>query len=283
MHTLWKAGCIALQQRDTKFLHTGLTSGRQFLFGRLTFNQYSLRMKYTACCLIAATLLFAGTARSQTQYSGWLASFNTIKTGKHTSIHSDVQLRSNDGIEHVQTLLLRAGLNYHAGKKFIITAGYAFVHNRRSTAGISGYLPEHRIWEQVIYNHKLSRVNVSHRLRIEQRFISRAAVDGNELVRNGHFTANRIRYFIRNVIPFHKAETFRKGPFAAVQNEVFLNFGNKANVNGKGFDQNRFYVAAGYRLNPGLDLEAGYMNQYISLATGRTNNHIAQLAVYIRR
>ena len=240
-------------------------------------------MKHFACFLIAATILLARPVQAQTQYSGWLASFNTIKTGKHTSIHSDVQLRSSDGLDHVQALLLRAGLNYHAGKKFIITGGYAFIHSRRTVSGISGYLPEHRIWEQVIFNHKLSRINVSHRLRVEQRYLGTAAVEGDRLVRTGHANANRVRYFIRNIIPFRKAETFTKGGFAALQNELFINFGNKANVNGKGFDQNRFYVAAGYRLNPGLDIEAGYVNQYISLAQGRTNNHVAQVAVYLRR
>lgn len=244
---------------------------------------YSLPMKYAACLIVAACLLLPGMIHAQTQYAGWVADFNTIKTGKHTSIHSDIQLRSSDEVAHVQTLLLRAGLNYHAGKKFIVTAGYAFVDNRRTTSGVSGYIPEHRIWEQLIFNHRKGPVAISHRLRIEQRFVGTAVVQGNQLGREGHFTAHRVRYFIRNIIPFHKTETFKKGPFAAIQDEVFLNYGNKANLNGKTFDQNRLYLAAGYRLAPSFDIELGYMNQYIRGRTGRTNNHIAQVAVYVRR
>ena len=38
--------------------------------------------------------------------------------------------------------------------------------------------------------------------------------------------ANRVRYFIRNIIPFQQQKTFAKGMFAALQNEVFLNLGN---------------------------------------------------------
>src|SRR3982751_5938014 len=133
-------------------------------------------------------------ASAQTQYPGWLATFQSVKTGKHTSILSDAQLRSSDEYRHVQTLLLRAGFTYHAGKKFLLTAGYAFVHNRRVSSGVSGYIDEHRIWEQVIFNHKQGRVNISHRLRLEQRFIGTSAVEQGELVRTGHAYANRIRY-----------------------------------------------------------------------------------------
>jgi len=71
--------------------------------------------------------------------------------------------------------------------------------------------------------------------------------------------------------------------FAALQDEVFLNLGNSDVTNGKFFDQNRFYLAIGYRLNEWYDVEAGYLNQYISGRDDRfTNNHVVQLAGYIR-
>ena len=66
--------------------------------------------------------------------------------------------------------------------------------------------------------------------------------------------------------------------FAAVQNEIFFH-----TANGGAFDQNRAYIAAGYRMSRQLDLEMGYMNQYIAGADGAsTNNHILQVATYIR-
>lgn len=234
--------------------------------------------------LILLLLMFATHAvRSQSQFSGWLASFNTIKTGKKTSIHSDFQLRSSDEFARVQTLLLRAGLNVHLNKKLIVTAGYAYIHNYRQIGSVDGYAPEHRIWEQLLYNHKLKTLLVSHRFRLEQRFISKVVVSNNDLQTDGYVNANRFRYFLRNILPFNKQSTFTHGMFATLQNEVFLNFGNKRNVNGKTFDQNRFYVAAGYRFNKSFDLEAGYMNQYINgRANAFTNNHIIQLASYLR-
>ena len=84
-------------------------------------------------------------------------------------------------------------------------------------------------------------------------------------------------------MPFQQQKTFAKGMFAALQNEVFVNVGNTSNVNGKFFDQNRFYLALGYRLHSSIDLETGYLNQYISGRNGTfTNNHVWQVATYLR-
>ena len=194
-----------------------------------------------------------------------------------------MQWRSSDEFKHTQTLLLRSGLNIHVTKKLTPTAGYAFIHNRRTANGIIGYLPEHRIWEQLLFNHKLKNIFVSHRFRLEQRFISKKVVQNNELKRDGSVYANRFPYFIRNLLPFKQQKTFSHGMFAALQNEVIVNIGNTANVNGKFFDQNRLYLAMGYRLHSSFDLETGHLNQYIS---GRNrafrNNRVWQVAGYLR-
>lgn len=220
-------------------------------------------------------------AQAQVQHSGWLASFNTIKLDDKWSVHFDGQLRSSDAIEHVQTLLLRPGINYHF-KKGMISGGYGFIHNRRSSAGVTGYLNEHRFWEQLILNTKLSRISTAHRFRFEQRFLPQPVITNGELKSDDFATAYRLRYFIRNVLPLVKQPQFSKGAFVALQNEVFLNTGDKSAVNGKFFDQNRFYAAVGYRLSPKVDVEAGYLNQYVEGRRGFTNNHIAQLALYTR-
>jgi len=226
--------------------------------------------------------LWPGTVKAQTQFSGWLASFNTIKTSKKTSIHADVQFRSNNDWQQIQTILLRPGINYHINKKITLTAGYAYIRNRKIVGDIAGHTPEHRIWEQLLYNHQWKNLRISHRFRIEQRFIGKTVVLGNPLS-DGPNYANRFRYFLRNILPLEKETSFSKGPFLALQNELFLNFGDKASVNGKTFDQNRFYLAIGHRLNSTFDLELGYMNQYINGRNSQfTNNHIVQLATYLR-
>lgn len=233
--------------------------------------------------MFTLNLMLTGNVQAQVQQSAWLASFNTIKTGTKTSIHFDAQLRSTDQWQQVQTLLIRPGLNYHLSNHLILSIGYAYIGNRRNLTGVSGLVTEHRSWEQVLYNHSWKYGLLSHRLRFEQRFLPQLVVENNELETDGFTAAGRIRYFFRHLAPFQRKQEFNKGFFAALQNEIFVNLINRYKVNGKHFDQNRFYLALGYRLQAKFDLEAGYMNQYVQ-GSGRTfsNNHILQLAGYLR-
>ena len=75
---------------------------------------------------------------------------------------------------------------------------------------------------------------------------------------------------------------FTQGTFLALQNEAFVNVQNKNKVNKHFFDQNRAYVAVGYRFSKSFDAEAGYLNQYIKQADAYVVNHVAQVAVYTR-
>ena len=248
-------------------------------------------MKYRNLLFIVSLLFCSNCIIAQKQFSGWLADFNTVRINNKLSVHSNFQLRSTDKIGHIQTLLLRAGLNYHISKRFIATGGYAFIHNRRIINSVSGYTGEHRLWEQLIFNHPLMlgsgtharKGTLQHRLRLEQRFIPRSSVVNNELKNDGSVYAGRLRYFIRNITPLVPWSSTGKAPFLALQNEAFVNIGDKSSVNGEFFDQNRAYIAMGYRFHTKFDAEIGYMNQYTN---GRgdafTNNHIVQIATYVR-
>lgn len=241
--------------------------------------------------LVILLLLTARRLSAQTQLSGWLADFNTVKISTKLSLHSDIQLRSTDNLEHVQTSLLRAGLNYRTGRLITLTGGYAYIRNRRTIEGVSGYAPEHRIWEQFLLTHPLTigkgaqarKGTLAHRFRLEQRFIAKSQLLNHEWLNEGNIYANRLRYFIRNVTPLIPWSAKGQAPFLALQNEVFVHFGDKSGVNGEFFDQNRAYIALGYRFHKSFDAEIGYMNQYVN-GRGSTfvNNHIVQLATYVR-
>ncbi|MFT3750917.1 MAG: DUF2490 domain-containing protein [Agriterribacter sp.] len=240
-----------------------------------------MHLKIILLLVFAISIFVSG--RAQTQFNGWFAAFNTIKLKNDFSFYSDVQVRSNNKWQHMQSLLLRPGLNYNLSKNKILTAGYGYISNRRIISGVSGYMPEHRIWEQFIVSHPVAFTSLSHRFRVEQRFIGTPVAENNELKRNDYVYANRFRYFFRTVVPLNGEKKFEKGMFASLQNEVFLNFGNTRNVNGKTFDQNRAYASVGYRVSKAFDIETGYMNQYVSGRNNAvTNNHILQLATYLR-
>lgn len=240
--------------------------------------------------LLTLLLIFsAANTKAQTRqdFSGWAGVFASYKLNDKFSIHFDGQLRTASGWEKPSAVMMRPGLNYHINSRTIATAGYAYIDNNRTVSGISGWIPEHRIWEQLLYNQKVAlsgrNTVLQHRFRFEQRFAGTAIVEGNKVVRNNYEFAMRLRYFTRIVVPLQKTENFTSGSFIALQDEVFFNIrNNDAVTNGKAFDQNRAYFAMGWRFSPKFDLEAGYMHQY---AIGRSNdvsNSIIQLAGYLR-
>jgi len=218
-----------------------------------------------------------GTLCAQTQYqnSGWFMFVNNTKFNQKWGMQFDVQVRSADDWGYVRNTLVRPALQYFINKDHNVALGYLWQTTQNQAEGLSNtFLHEHRIFEQYILNHKLSSIFASHRVRVEQRFIGRATED---------VFSQRFRYFFRLVQPLQKtAASFDKGVFVALQNEVFLNFQNKEKINNSVFDQNRLYLAGGYRFSKKVDLEVGYMNQAVKNFTNHTNNSIVQLAVYTR-
>ncbi|RYE22200.1 MAG: DUF2490 domain-containing protein [Sphingobacteriaceae bacterium] len=227
---------------------------------------------------IAAVLLFASTPSSAqiNEFTGWGAWFHTQKFSKHWGGLFDLQLRSAPGFGYVRNPLIRPAVSYYFNSSKFASVGYLFTGTKRYDAAESIFRVEQRVFEQFIINHKLGSSNsFQHRFRLEQRFVNS---QGNQ----EQFFAQRFRYFARGVFPFKKDSVFTKGTFIGLQNEVFVNVQNKAKLNGQFFDQNRAYAAIGYRLNKKIDLETGYLNQYINQVGGYTFNHVVQVALYTR-
>jgi hypothetical protein len=230
--------------------------------------------------LLFISSMLAG--NTQVLYNGWLGSVNDFKINNRFSVHFDAHLRSGDALKKVQTFVLRPGLNFKLSKAVTVSTGYAYFPGRRTIGSVSNLLPEHRIWQQAIFQHKAKKVAFNHRLRFEERWLSKAKVANNELETDGYGQAFRLRYLVKSIIPFTNNSFFDKGFFLALQNEFFFNTGNKTAVNGKSFDQNRGYAGIGYRLNNKVDVEAGYINQYTITTNSFINNHIAQIVIYKR-
>jgi len=232
--------------------------------------------KYLLMIVVLFAMNFKTTAQTINQNSGWLFLMNTTKFNDKWGMHFDFQVRTQDEWDGVRHLLIRPGITYYINKSSDVTLGYLFTPTFLKSDGSSdNTLTENRIWEQYIYKHKFSSVNVSHRFRLEQRFIEQNGAKD--------LFSQRARYFVRFMVPFKKGTgAFEEGFFGALQNEVFLNVQNKDKLNGALFDQNRVYGAAGYRFSPKVDVEAGYMNQSVNGRNNNTSNHIIQLALYTR-
>lgn len=215
--------------------------------------------------------------RAQNNVFGyWNAWFNNVKFNQKWGMNNDIQFRAGRNWSDNSILLIRPGVNYYVNNKQTASAGYATTLVTNHLNDGQQRLTEHRIWEQYIIMGSIKSIPIQHRFRLEQRFLKRPEETS---------FSQRIRYFIRGIIPLNTPlnEPFKQGVFSAIQNELFFNIQNKQVVNGHTFDQNRAYLALGYRFSPKYDLEAGYMNQFLK-KSGSPNQftHIAQLVFYTR-
>src|SRR3954466_13705994 len=143
--------------------------GLKILSFSLDFIPSFWGMKNTFHLALASLMLIAGLtfvglrpANAQAQFSGWLATFQNYKLSPKWGVYFDIQYRTTDQWKQMHSLLIRPGVNYYFKPNMIGTVGYAIIPQQRISSGVTGYLPEHRIWEQFIVTHN---VRLSHKAR----------------------------------------------------------------------------------------------------------------------
>ncbi|MFV8353121.1 DUF2490 domain-containing protein [Flavobacterium sp. XS2P14] len=217
--------------------------------------------------LLVFSSVFAQSTRIQDNNQiGWLGYFGTFKIAKQFSIHSEYQWRRDNYVNDKQQGLLRVGLNYQVNPKIQLRAGYAWIetypYGDFPINGLGKDFTEHRIFQMVTLTDKISKVELSHRFMLEQRFVGRYTKP-ELIVEDDYLFLNRLRYMFRIQMPLKGNEIANKTPYVAAYNEIFIGFGK--NVNENIFDQNRIGLLLGYKFNSNLRIEGGYLNQRVQL------------------
>jgi len=205
--------------------------------------------------LVLSTQVMAQSRTSTTNDNAWLMYFGNHQWSSRWGIHAEVQWRRHNFLSDDQQLLLRTGADYHLKNGSRITVGYAFIKTYPyGEFAVANAFPEHRLWQQFLTAQTLGKVKLTHRYRLEQRFIGNA---NTGQLSNGRYE-NRMRYMakvVRNI-------TANEHPlFVALYNEILINFGKEVGYNI--FDQNRLYGALGFTISPQLKLEIGYLYQVV--------------------
>ena len=208
---------------------------------------------------------------------GWFTFLGTFQLNKKYSLYTEYQNRRVDDIQNIQQNILRIGLNYQLNTQVVLHTGYGYINTHPygdfpiAAAGVP--FPEHRIYEQVILKNPIGKSEMTHRFRLEQRWIGKITAQSQEKVAEWIYL-NRIRYLFRWNLPIHKKLSEDKSMYAGIYDEVFIGFGN--NVGNNIFDQNRLGLLLGYKINKHLKLEAGYLNQILVQGSRVNGNSVVQ-------
>ncbi len=224
------------------------------MFLRFNFSLLSISTLAFVFASLSLTSFFAQKQIDE-QLHGWVVYQGNHKLNSHFDLHTEYQWRRADGFNDWQQSLTRIGLDYKLNPSVTVSGGYGWIVSYPYGAQpIASKTNEHRLWQQVVFKQTIGELQFQHRYRIEQRWI-------DTLFRQ------RIRYRAQCIIPLQKRYIGQgKGLFLNVNDEVFLGFGKGIGKNI--LDQNRLILALGYKFSPNLNIQMGYMNQFVIKSNG---------------
>lgn len=186
----------------------------------------------------------------------WLQSYHEAKVSEKWTLLLDGGFRWRDGVDDKLAYIVRAGAGYALTPRLRAAAGFAHLGGY---AGEKVIRREYRPYQELQLKDQLGRLNLSQRLRIEERFFDDLAVGVSTVDFNFRF-----RYSVMVGIPLLRLSA--KNPdrrlVLNVGDEVFINAGRQITHNV--FDQNRLILSPSLQWNKDLSIALTYNSQFAS-------------------
>jgi Protein of unknown function (DUF2490) len=178
------------------------------------------------------------------ELGAWYILASNSKISEKLSIGLQTQFRFFELTSEIQQFKIRTGAKYRIMEGLSAGLGYAYFKNDFSyLSDTPPTFDEHRIVEDIYLDHKLGKVKVDHRARVENRFV----------VTNGNTeTFHWFRYMGQLTYPFLDVWS------ADIYNEIWLNIGDEPT-----FAQNWLGVGLGYKFNDILKSRIGYQKIHL--------------------
>lgn len=173
-----------------------------------------------------------------------------------------VQTRLRDDMSELERVLLRPAVSIRLREWLALGVGYD-AHLIRSPLDVE----EHRVWQEMLLGQSLHRVEVTHRLRLEERFGD--PVDDVSV---------RLRYLLGLASP-----ELWCGLRGVLRNELFLNFDARGPTGRTGLGENRAFVGLSRAFGRTYSAEIGYQAQLLRPKTAEDIlNHTLVVGVSAR-
>ncbi|MCS4303343.1 MULTISPECIES: DUF2490 domain-containing protein [unclassified Chryseobacterium] len=193
-------------------------------------------------------------AQSRDSYNMWFQYLMSAKLTDKSTLTALTQYRSFDLAYDTRLFLVSAYVDYEVapevrpavGAMFLILDSYKSDNTKKERY-------EKRPFQQVSLGGNIGRTSISHRFRVEERFIS----NPNEFI-------VRLRYLISLRIPFNKAGE-KERLYGILKNEIRMNASKEET-----FDSNRLTAGIGIKTGKNSAIEVAFINQ---LETGSTSNY----------
>jgi hypothetical protein len=197
---------------------------------------------------------------------GWFTYNGDHKLSKRWELHTEYQWRRTNFLKIWQQGLARIGATYQLTDQLTVGGGYTnlITYPYGDYPEDSEVTFEHRSYQDLGISNPVGIVNLSHRFRLEQRWLSVGA-DGNPRDIVDWDFQHRIRYQISGEFPLDGQRIDDGEFYANFFAELFIGFGK--NVGNDVFNQNRLSIGPGYQIRDDMKLELNFINQIKQHAT----------------
>lgn len=188
----------------------------------------------------------------------WYEIGSNHRISEKTSINVYTQLWLYEVNDNFNFFLIKTSYNYHFNPKLTasIYLGYSDFDGNISSSSPHTY--ESRITEQITFKHKLIKIPLDHRFRIEHRFFRK---------HNSKPKVARLRYRIGTKFNLNKTW------FARLTNELLLT-PKLSNT-----PENRLYTGLGINISKSSNIQLGYINRNTS---NKENLHRIQVGLFFK-
>lgn len=209
--------------------------------------------------LLSSGILICQTKQTNHSQLLWFRYYSELQLKPTFSVHTEIENRVFNKTFKQNQFIIHTRVHYALKPKFDISAGFSYSlqwpQNKNATSRL--VVPEYRFMQECNHFHFLNKtIKMSHRLRIEERFITATMED--ELLKALNLFI-RMRYRFQLQIDLLKSPN--KGQFLLkISNEMMFQFG-KTNTPYL-FDQNRFYFGFEQKVSKSFSVELGYQHLY---------------------
>ncbi|MGB4841012.1 MAG: DUF2490 domain-containing protein [Saprospiraceae bacterium] len=228
-------------------------------------------------CPVCTSLYAQNTRISDNNTIGWFSLNNAFKVSPKISFSAELYWRRVKLISEGQANMFKGIINYQIHPKLQLRLGYGLIENiaygEYPLNSFGKGFTENRLFEAAIFTDKVSKIDISHRFMLEQRWQGKYS-SANLDKQDSHVYGSRFRYMLRCQMPLIHNSIIDHTPYIAAFDELLIGFGK--NVNENVFDQNRLGLVLGYKFNNTFRIEGGYFCQIAQLAREINGRNVFQ-------
>lgn len=218
----------------------------------------NMRMRLVCFCLLLLNFsAIAQTRERVTQATQWALVGANVKISERITGLVETQFRQVESFDPMQ-YQLRTGVDIKLNDRWsVMPLAYVYTWNTKYGKQPASFVNhEHRIWQQVTYKHAVSKIQIQHRGRLEQRFLQTHSMeDGVETYHGYDQYLNRFRYRLMATIPLGVEKVMPNSYFLSVFDEFFMSWGKGVTYHRP--DQNRVFAGVGYQFKQPFSVQLG--------------------------